>query len=166
MPNWTENIVRVSGRREDVAVFAAMMQGDDGVFDFNAIIHMPMALRGLSCGYNTVDGDSVTVWVEERLPDGSAKPRKLTDAEWAQVRATGFTSWYDWAYENWGTKWNACDVYLKKHKDQKALTYKFSTAWSPPMPVYEKMRKAFPSLTFYIKCRDEDRDNDSWYIVE
>jgi hypothetical protein len=46
--------------------------------------------------------------------------------------------WCFWCCENWGTKWDAYDInytLLKKN----TLRIKFNTAWSPPIPVYERL---------------------------
>lgn len=52
--------------------------------------------------------------------------------------------WYDWNIENWGTKWNACEVsreisYLESHNETYAVTYNFDTAWSPPEPIIQRL---------------------------
>jgi hypothetical protein len=39
----------------------------------------------------------------------------------------------------WGTKWDAMHVELDEHKDKVVLS--FVTAYSPPIPFYERMRK-------------------------
>ena len=46
--------------------------------------------------------------------------------------------WYEWRLENWGTKW---DVYETRcdRIDANTLHLYFYTAWSPPMPIYEKL---------------------------
>lgn len=46
-------------------------------------------------------------------------------------------NWYDWNIGNWGTKWDACDVTLTE--GEKVVNYSFSTAWSPPLPVFEAL---------------------------
>ena len=39
----------------------------------------------------------------------------------------------DWARTNWGTKWNAYD-HKPTEADDRTLTLRFETAWSPPYP--------------------------------
>ena len=50
----------------------------------------------------------------------------------------GKDNWYDWSIENWGTKWNACEVSLDGYE------YYFETAWSPCSPVIAALAKRFP----------------------
>ena len=48
-------------------------------------------------------------------------------------------SWYWSRVDAWGTKWDACDVEVDEHEDKVVLS--FLTAYSPPIPFYERMRK-------------------------
>jgi len=42
-------------------------------------------------------------------------------------------SWYDWAIENWGTKWGTYDVEaFSLGGDGSPVLIKFQSAWSPP----------------------------------
>jgi hypothetical protein len=44
-------------------------------------------------------------------------------------------NWYDWAVENWGTKWNSYDGNVT----EKGIG--FCTAWAPPIPVIAALAK-------------------------
>ena len=55
--------------------------------------------------------------------------------------------WYHWCIQNWGTKWDACDVGVE-YEDSEILALQFNTAWSPPEGVVEKLREKFPDLSF------------------
>lgn len=59
---------------------------------------------------------------------------------------------YNWCVENWGTKWDACDVYLSESEGE--LDYTFNTAWSPPENVVEKMIELFPHLRFTLEYEE------------
>ena len=54
----------------------------------------------------------------------------------------------NWACENWGTKWNAC--YSSFGDEDDGFVYRFSTAWSVPVPVFEKLGEMFPALEFEL----------------
>lgn len=56
---------------------------------------------------------------------------------------------YNWCIENWGTKWGFYEVELQEEDDE--LFYTFSSAWSPAIPVIEKMGEMFPELTFDLR---------------
>jgi hypothetical protein len=58
-------------------------------------------------------------------------------------------AWHDWTTEHWGTKWNA--HYFRVTVDAPGCyEFHFDTAWSPPVPVWEKMAKMFPALEFSL----------------
>ena len=46
--------------------------------------------------------------------------------------------WYDWRCDNWGTKW---DIYSTQcsRMDDNTLVMSFDTAWSPPIPIFDKL---------------------------
>lgn len=52
---------------------------------------------------------------------------------------------YDWRVNNWGTKWDVCDVDITDkikfdhEKDKAWFTFNCWTAWGPPIPVWQKL---------------------------
>ena len=54
-------------------------------------------------------------------------------------------SWWDWRVQNWGTKWNSYDCEVIEIDDEQ-IEYRFSTAWSPPEGVIEKLREQYPDI--------------------
>lgn len=66
----------------------------------------------------------------------------------------GTATWFEWAYDNWGTKWNACDV-TEKASDN-SVTWDFLTAWKAPFPVIAKIEQEFPDLGYEFWYTDED----------
>lgn len=46
--------------------------------------------------------------------------------------------WYEWRCQNWGTKWDIYEVGYDR-LDSNAMHFTFSSAWSPPIPVFEHM---------------------------
>lgn len=70
----------------------------------------------------------------------------------------GSFTWYDWARDNWGTKWNACDTYYDANLP---TVVEFNTAWSAPVPIFEKMCAMFPESEILFNC-----DFEEGYYVE
>ena len=67
----------------------------------------------------------------------------------------GFNSGgYDWCCKNWGTKWNSYDGEGMEEEDD-YLRYSFTTAWSPPTPIFEAISKKFPSLEIETSWTEE-----------
>ena len=46
--------------------------------------------------------------------------------------------WYTWRLQNWGTKWDVYNTQCTRF-DANTLQLYFYTAWSPPMPIYDKL---------------------------
>jgi len=66
-------------------------------------------------------------------------------------KETGYTSWYNWCCNNWGTKWNAYSQY-----SENADYISFETAYSTPLPVMIALSKKFPDVLFTVEFADED----------
>jgi len=47
-------------------------------------------------------------------------------------------NWYDWRLQNWGTKWDVYETHCTRI-DANTLQLTFYTAWSPPIPVFDKL---------------------------
>ena len=62
-------------------------------------------------------------------------------------------NWYDWAVENWGTKW---DVDVNIEDMAKEITWlSFNTAWGPPTAWLKKVAKRFPKVKFQLKYQED-----------
>lgn len=72
----------------------------------------------------------------------------------------GCDTWYDWCCENWGTKWNACEVCMGRD------SISFQTAWSVPDPIFEAFAYICDkhNVTFDGEYADEDRGHNSGHI--
>jgi Ferredoxin-like domain in Api92-like protein len=92
--------------------------------------------------------DVAKAWLASNPEYGEQGERRLR-----ACLQTGFPDWYEWSVENWGTKWNA--YHLKIDRSERPLEFYFDTAWSFPVPVFEKIAAAFPQLSFRCTCFDE-----------
>ena len=79
------------------------------------------------------------------------------EAEVAEEAADAVGELFYAAVPYWGTKWNACDFRSIKD-DPDCLEFNFDTAWSPPVPVFEKIGEMFPHLEFKLSgyCVNDD----------
>lgn len=65
----------------------------------------------------------------------------------------GHSDWYSWAITNWGTKWNAydfSDLCRQEKVSYSKAVFSFSTAWSPPIPVFVELVARFPKCQFRL----------------
>lgn len=72
----------------------------------------------------------------------------------------GFNSGgFEWTCDHWGTKWNAVRVKVKLRRkvsndDLLRAFIKFDIAWSPTIPVIEKLAAMFPNNFFDLASFD------------
>lgn len=67
-----------------------------------------------------------------------------------QRTASNGRNWYDWSVANWGTKWDAYNVNVQRLSDT-SLYVTMETAWSPPIPIFEKLVElGFDVSAYYL----------------
>ena len=124
MPNWCNNTLEISGCPKQLDEFKSksiIKSGMDvDIFIMGGCLPMPEELA--IC--------------EGKTPEEMAE-RKLK---------YGYDNWYDWRFENWGTKWDAQDSDIEE--DENGLTINFCTAWSPAIPYVKQVAKMYPDLIF------------------
>lgn len=136
MPNHVYHTVQVSGDENEVKKFFENhfrpTEDNEGrlSFDFETIVEMPKELKE----------------TKFPIPDDFDE-EKLNEL----AQKYGAANWYEWAIGNWGTKWNAynCDV------DADVGQFIFSTAWSTPDPIFEKIAKMYPNIVLDIDVVEE-----------
>ena len=78
--------------------------------------------------------------------------------------------WYEWRLENWGTKWDVYETQCTRINANTLQLY-FYTAWSPPIPVFDKL----VDMGFEINARYLDEgwgyigeytDGDDWCTTD
>lgn len=84
---------------------------------------------------------------KQRLADCMKLGQQAID----NIKKYGYKDWYDWAYDNWGTKWNAYDTHIE---EDGVIT--FDTAWACPERVFKKLSTMFPKVEITVKFADED----------
>lgn len=175
MPNHITNILTIKADGELVKEVLLSIKGEERLIDFNKIIPMPESLN-VTSGSNVDNAIAILTndnklfsemldwnWVKEeninsieQLKERLMKNISEKDMEEAKIslyniEKYGHKNWYSWSIANWGTKWNAYDIYSVNEN-----SISFDTAWSTPFPVIEELSKKFPSITFEVKYADED----------
>ena len=168
MPNHYTTDVTLRGGTFEVTKFRTthfVTENNKLEFDFNTVIPMPKCLEGIESSSIVWDGiealtkDPTTAWkyiAEKWGTDALVMVQKAMRAK----EECGYTDWYGWCKDKWGTKWNAygfvllTDRMLKKPRIHK-LHFTFQTAWCPPMPILNKLMDMYSTLAFTIKGRDE-----------
>jgi len=138
MPNWCSNVVEVRGPNKIVKSLV------DHKFDFQKIHPYPKEL-------------DITAGREGA--DDSVEQKALVAKEQANLKKYGHRNWYDWCVSEWGTKWNAGGSdnedmivdYDDDVDDTGIALFTFSSAWAPPVGVFQKLKELHPDL--YIQGR-------------
>ena len=95
---------------------------------------------------------------------------ELEAAEKRNLETHGYSTWYDFAVNEWGTKWDVGgDDGMITEDGPNALRMSFDSAWAPPVPAMEK----FMDLGFRVKliywesgmcfCGLFDENGDDYY---
>lgn len=178
MPNHVTNRLLILGESADVARFFDDLKSPSEaavLVDFNQMRPMPQDLRGTLSGSNDVIPDEgytdaiaaikqrhenwITEWSQR-----TGKPRE----EFTQrlelpasksiardyVARFGAYNWYDWATQNWGTKWGA---YNSRRDETLPNVVWYETAWSTgKLGLLREMSQRHPSVAIVHDWADED----------
>lgn len=119
MPNWCSN--RVTFGHTDPAMIRRVSAAVDGNELFQTFVPVPASLN-ITAGHL---GDA-------------AEQEKLEMLQDANRDSHGYKDWYDFCVSEWGTKWEATDIYIDTESGE-SIELMFDTAWAPPLGFYEKM---------------------------
>lgn len=139
--------------------------------DFNKIIPMPESLHiesgsNTSIGMAIIEGDKSGEDIFS-LPFGESQKRfyeRSVDERIEMLKKGiqaienkknhGYTDWYNWSIDHWGTKWGGYS--FAQEKIGEIDSYVFETAWSAPHPVIEELSKQNPFVEILHQWADED----------
>jgi hypothetical protein len=90
------------------------------------------------------------------------------------VSKHGYTDWYSWCTDNWGTKWDVgCEEVLSINSgyndNTTEIQFYFDSAWCPPIKAYEKLTEmGFDIQAYYYEpgcsfCGKWESDGGDFY---
>jgi len=139
MPNWCHNRVTISNNGENAKQFSELINKFFEEKPFQAILPQPdwkstpNSKGELPIKQEMKNQNGEVVCVTYDFPDGKNDDR-----------------WYSWALDNWGTKWDACDLEACCSKEEaleeEYVEFTFETAWSPPQGIYEQIRDEYEDV--------------------
>lgn len=158
MPNWVKNRLVVCGTQSQIdSVFSALIN-DENEVDFNRIIPMPQSLivedgsageLGLAVLSHSLSESDLKKF-HSYSQEEQDRCIRIGEQYIDNIKKYGYRSWYRWSIDNWGTKWNATDTCI--YRDM----VEFYTAWSCPIPIFEKLAEMFPDIVLKFCYADED----------
>ena len=122
MPNWCDNQVTITGPNSVIDKIEKIANEEKGAGGLLNFFHpMPKELRD-----TTADGSK-----DEEM-----------------IKKHGYSDWYGWACDKWGTKWDISEFYGVDRQGD-TISFAFSSAWSPPIGAYE---------TFIMNMSEQKQD--------
>ena len=122
MPNWCDNQITITADKaviDKIEKIANEEKDQPGLLEFMS--PMPKELRD-----TTADG---------------SEDKKM-------IEKYGYSDWYSWATDKWGTKWDINEFYGVDRQGD-TISFAFSSAWSPPIGAYE---------TFIMNMSEQKQD--------
>ena len=191
MPNWINNNVCIEGNKKDILAIKELLHTEtangkgmyDNEFDFDKIIPMPEELW-LECG--SITNDAINAAKTKILPQNMKFPYDVTmpyDKEKTilhnlddlialgnkyinNIKKYGCATWYDWACDHWGTKWNSSEARIiesdMNSETNSCIVYEFDTAWHEPTPVFHALSEKFPNIVITVRASYEG--NEPWEL--
>ena len=182
MPNICENTIQINGTKENFDKFLEDTKdmGYEGRFNLgegeNAptinILKakpMPEEFDLISTGANNIEGKSVNLWWYRSKVTGEiekydifSQDENLVAEEVPQdyqdelTNKYGSTNWYDWAYDNWGTKWVTqvlLDTVIENtnsYEEDIWVEFIVDSAWGPPVYLLQSIADKY---NLEIGCR-------------
>ena len=154
MPNWCYNSVKIT-HKDSAMIERARKAFNDGRL-LDEFIPVPQSLH----------------IVEGRVGlDTDPKQIELAAQEKANREAYGYSTWYDFCVNEWGTKWDICNGVESDIPN--GLQLGFDSAWSPPINAYYNLiEQGFEIEAMYYEpgmgfCGEFTTENgECEYVIE
>ena len=166
MPNWCTNHITIEGGHDTLAYMDLLMKAD--AWERSAdddpemgqpmqLVPMPAVLRGTRSPAPTgrfdhdgrlmalVNDPSLEHWTPERYEVDKAEHYALVERAEQAKAETGYSDWYSWATDEWGTKWSM-EVFsytFDADIDPEVIRIEGQTAWAPPTELLQKVSEKF-----------------------
>lgn len=130
MPNWVKNELNFDSTEDLLNAMKKLKpdwKADDG-FSFEWVVPIPKTKEECPAEYVIPEGEDRHLQTEKGM-------------EWFD--------WYKWQCDNWGTKWDACNVDVCDNKIY------FDTAWSPATPIFIALADKLFDFSFTILWSEE-----------
>lgn len=122
MPNWCSNTLTIT-HPDPAMIQRAVKAFAEGKF-LNEFVPVPEDLHIVAGTVGSSD---------------SPEQQDLIAQEEVNRAKYGYTNWYDFCVNEWGTKWDVGDEDGINEVTENSLTVYFDSAWAPPCGAYEKI---------------------------
>ena len=130
----------------------------DDIKSFNDVVPMPQELKDTTHGGVSMQLERCLGITKSFFGDRptinevySENDKEEVDKLISNYLKYGYTTWYEWSVENWGTKWDMYEIDC----DKNVLT--FQTAWRTPVEWYKEFAKTLPEgVVIKVEYASED----------
>ena len=134
MPNWCNNSVEIY--HNDPKMIERVRTAFNGEGLLQEFIPVPADLRNIVAG---------------SVPEAERAEHELKE-EFNRI-TYGYTNWYDFCVNEWGTKWDVGADGNPAQDIPGGLMLGFDSAWAPPVAAYEKLQAmGFRIRAMYYEC--------------
>ena len=157
MPNWCNNTVQIS-HKDPAKMYALVEAINEGKF----------------CNFAKTVPEDLHIVAGCVGAKDSPEQIELEAKEKANKEKYGYSTWYDFCVNEWGTKWDV-DPYDKVEyddaHDKNGITFGFDSAWSPPCGIYDAlMDQGYTVRAYYYESGMAfagvyDENGDDFYEV-
>jgi len=138
MPNWCSNSGSLTGDPETIKiVWEAVKDDNHGLTQ--VFVPCPEDLQKTVSGFLSEQSEGYSEWKAQQE---------------SNMEKYGYTDWYGWSVDNWGTKWSP-EFEFSLSDDGTEISYHGDSAWSPPTQLFLTLSKMFPSLTITMSYTEE-----------
>lgn len=171
MPNHCDNSTTIFGPPDEVAKLLKAMT-IDGKTRLCNLFPMPKGLENTEASFisspelpeawltKVADGS----WTQEEYDEAASRWKASWEAGQANKAKYGYTDWYSWALQNWGTKWGDYDHYGDFPNPDEleevgvgvvSFTLGYQTAWAPFSDTFWKVVSIkFPTIRFETRYQE------------
>ncbi len=103
--------------------------------------------------WTSKNNDKLTLDSEYKYDKSKRTIRQVFKAYEDALTQTGFTSWYNWCRQTWGSKWGFYDTEVKSFRKDR-IEFKARSAWCPPCEGLKTLSKAH-NVDIEIKTTEE-----------
>lgn len=180
MPNHVTHRIVLKGPQKELKRFLRFISERDGeqILDFDKLIPMPPEIADADKGSYGELGFDAWYGTDERVAQILTYPwvsaEGVTDRKGLQqlflkmnpqyksgadqyksnIEKYGVPTGYEWAIQNWGTKWNSYNFSIVRSL-KNLIEILFDTAWSTPEPVFLELSRRLPKLFMSIRAYDD-----------
>ena len=135
MPNWCSNSGHIKGEPAVIKTIWDIIHSEctdphsnDDRSSITALRPCPDDLVNTVAGFLSESSDGYAEWVAKQE---------------ANKANYGYTDWYGWCVDNWGTKWTP-DFAFEMNDDGTVIEFQGDSAWSPPCELFRYISEKYP----------------------